>query len=99
MREDLLTSHFVDNAILKKCISTNSYNERVFDTPITINCRKVYKTRVIKTPNNEDVVSTITLYTFNKINQLDNIDDKDVLEIHEWKSLFDNTVVGYKVYL
>ena len=97
MREDLLSSHFKDTAVLKRCKSTNDYNERNFEDPVNISCRKVYKTQVVKRENNEDIVSTISIYTFTKIEDKDNIDGKDVLSITEWKSLLDDEVVGYKI--
>lgn len=98
MREDLLSSHFVDTAKLKVFKKINKYNEREYkDTTRLISCRKVYKTNIIKNSNNEDVVSTITIYTLTKVGDKDNIDGKDVLQINEWKSLLDNKVVGYKV--
>lgn len=100
MREDLLSRHFVDDAQLKVFVKTNAYNEREYESEIkTIKCRKVYETNVVKNSENEDVVSTVTIYTFEKINPMDTIDGKDVLQIKEWKSLFDNQVVGYKVML
>ena len=98
MREDLLSSHFVDTAELKVFKKINKYNEREYkDMTRLISCRKVYKTNIIKNSNNEDVVSTITIYTLTKVGDKDNIDGKDVLQINEWKSLLDNKVVGYKV--
>lgn len=98
MREALLNNHFVDTAQLKVFKKINKYNEREFeDTVRLISCRKVRKTNIIKNANNEDVVSTITIYTFTKIGDKDNIDGKDVLQVNEWKSLLDNKVVGYKV--
>lgn len=97
MREDLLSSHFKDTAVLKRYKSTNDYNERNFEDPVDILCRKVYKTQIVKRENNEDIVSTISIYTFTKIGDKDNIDGKDVLSITEWKSLLDNEVVGYKI--
>ena len=98
MREALLSTHFVDTFSRKIFKQINQYNEREFEEEIqTIPCRKVYKTQVIKNANNEDIVSTVTIYTFTKIGDKDNIDGKDVLQITEWKSLYDNTVVGYKV--
>ena len=98
MREDLLSSHFVDTAELKVFKKINKYNEREYeDMTRLISCRKVYKTNIIKNSNNEDVISTITIYTLTKVGDKDNIDGKDVLQINEWKSLLDNKVVGYKV--
>lgn len=98
MREALLNSHFVDTANRKIFKEINQYNEREYEDNVEIiSCRKTYKTQVIKNSNNEDVVSTITIYTFTKIGDKDNIDGKDVLQVNEWKSLFDNKVVGYKV--
>lgn len=98
MREALLNSHFTDTAERKIFKKTNQYNEREFDdVSEIIRCRKVYKTQVVKNANNEDIISTVTIYTFTKIGDKDNIDGKDVLQITEWKSLLDNKVVGYKV--
>lgn len=98
MREALLSTHFVDICNRKIFKKINQYNEREFEEEIqTIPCRKVYKTQVIKNANKEDVVSTVTIYTFTKIGDKDNVDGKDVLQIIEWKSLYDNAVVGYKV--
>ena len=100
MREVLLNSHFTDTAELKVFKKINQYNEREYEDDIKIiPCRKVYQTTVTKNQNNEDVISTITLYTFVKINAMDNIDGKDVLQITEWKSLLDNKVVAYKIML
>lgn len=99
MREDLLSSHFTDIATLKKFKQINDYNEREYGITKQIKCRKVYKTSIIKNSNNEDIISTITLYTFEPIEDKDNIDGKDVLEITQWKSLLDNQVVGYRVKL
>lgn len=98
MREALLGSHFTDTAELKVFKKINKYNEREYeDTTRLISCRKVHKTNIVKNSNNEDIVSTITIYTFTKIGDKDNIDGKDVLQVNEWKSLLDNKVVGYKV--
>ena len=98
MREALLNSHFVDTANRKIFKKINQYNEREYEDNVEIiSCRKIYKTQVIKNSDNEDIVSTITIYTFTKIGDKDNIDGKDVLQVNEWKSLFDNKVVGYKV--
>lgn len=99
MITDLLSSHFNDIAILKKFKKINKYNEREYEDEKQISCRKLYKTVVIKNSNNEDIVSTITLYTLEKINDKDNIDNKDVLQISEYKSLYDNETIGYKVLL
>ncbi len=98
MREALLSTHFVDTCSRKIFKKINQYNEREFeDETQIVPCRKVYKTQVVKNSSNEDIVSTVTVYTFTKIGDKDNIDGKDVLQITEWKSLYDNTVVGYKV--
>ena len=98
MREDLLSSHFTDIATLKKFKKINEYNEREYDIVTKeIKCRKVYKTNIVKNTNNEDIVSTVTIYTFEPIQDKDNIDGKDVLEITQWKSLLDNQVVGYRI--
>lgn len=98
MREALLSNHFVDTCSRKIFKKINQYNEREFeDETQAVPCRKVYKTQVVKNSSNEDIVSTITIYTFTKVGDKDNIDGKDVLQITEWKSLYDNTVVGYKV--
>lgn len=98
MREALLSNHFVDTCSRKIFKKINQYNEREFeDETQTVPCRKVYKTQVVKNSSNEDIVSTVTIYTFTKVGDKDNIDGKDVLQITEWKSLYDNTVVGYKV--
>lgn len=98
MREALLSNHFVDTCNRKIFKKINQYNEREFeDKTQAVPCRKVYKTQVVKNSSNEDIVSTVTIYTFTKIGDKDNIDGKDVLQITEWKSLYDNTVVGYKV--
>ena len=100
MREDLLKSHFVDTAYLKRFKQMNQYNEREFEEVVEeIPCRIVNQAKIIKTAENENIVSTITLYTFTKIGDKDNINGKDVLEIKELKSLFDNKVVGYRVLL
>ena len=97
MREDLLKSHFKDTATWKQFKNINQYNERVYENEQTISCRKVKKTQVIKSANNEDIISTITIYPFSPIGENDNIDGKDVLAVSEWKSLFDNEVVAYRV--
>ena len=98
MREALLSTHFVDTCKRKVFKKINQYNEREFESEVQIiHCRKVYKTQVVKNSSNEDIVSTVTIYTFTKIGDKDNIDGKDVLQINEWKTLYDNTVVGYKV--
>lgn len=97
MREALLSSHFTDTAELKTFKKINKYNEREFEDVKIIPCRKVYETKVVKNANNEDIISTVTIYTFTKVSNKDNIDGQDVLQINEWKSLLDNKVVGYKV--
>ena len=99
MREAILKSHFVDKVTLKRFKKINQYNEREYEDEQEISCRKVLQTQVIKNSNNEDITSTITVYTFTKISDKDNVDGKDVLEVHEWKSLFDNEIVAYKVLL
>lgn len=98
MREALLSSHFTDTCDRKIFKQINKYNEREFELGVEIlPCRKVYKTQVIKNANNEDIVSTVTIYTFTKVGDKDNIDGKDVLQIDEWKSLLDNEVVAYRI--
>lgn len=98
MREALLSSHFTDTCSRKIFVKINQYNEKEFDEGTEIiPCRKVYKTQTIKNANNEDIVSTIVIYMFVKPNEKDCIDGKDILQINEWKSLYDNQVVGYKV--
>lgn len=97
MREDLLKSHFKDTATWKQFKEINQYNERVYETEQEISCRKVKKIQVLKTANNEDIISTVAIYTFSPIGENDNIDGKDVLAVSEWKSLYDNEVVAYRV--
>lgn len=97
MREDLLKSHFTDTAIWKQFKKINQYNEREYNEPQNISCRKVKKINILKSADNEDIVSTVTIYTFSPIGENDSIDGKDVLHVTEWKSLYDNSVVAYRV--
>ena len=97
MREDLLKSHFVDTAQLKRFICINDYNEREYEEPIEISCRKTKQTKILQSSDNESIVSTITIYTFEEIGDKDNIDGKDVLQINQMRSLLDNKIVGYEI--
>ena len=69
MREDLLRSHFTDTAIWNQFSHINQYNERIYNESKTIDCRKVQKITVLKSANNEDIMSTITIYTFSPIKE------------------------------
>lgn len=97
MREDLLKSHFVDIAELRRFKKLNKYNEREYEEPINISCRKIKQTKILQSSENENIVSTITIYTFEEIGDKDNIDGKDVLQINEMRSLLDNVIVGYEI--
>ena len=96
-RDFLLTSHFTDKAVLETFKEVDRYNVRQFNSPVEIDCRKVHKTTILKNASDESIISQVSIYTFNKVNNLDKIDGKDVLAIVEWKSLLTNSVVGYIV--
>ena len=98
MSDFLLASHFTDKANLQVFKNVDQFNVRHFDDEIVIlDCRKVYTWTVLKGPGDEIVNSTMSIYTFHKVDALDRIDGKDVLAITEWKSLLTNQVIGYIV--
>lgn len=98
-RDFLLTSHFTDKANLETFIEVDKFNVRTFEAIKSIDCRKVYRSTIVKSAGDESVISHVSIYTFEKVQELDKIDGKDVLAIVEWKSLLTNSIVGYIIRL
>lgn len=91
----LLASHFTDSAELSRCTRVDKFNSRIFAPSETIKCRKVKKVSILKGSDDESIQSTVSIYTFNKVDDLDRIDGQDIKAITEWKSLLTNEIVGY----
>lgn len=89
--------HMRDKVILERFLEMDNTNTRTFDDPIEIECRLVNKQEVIKLNSEEEVVSNFTLYTTVPIGKYDRVNGYDVLELYEYKSLYDWEVWGYRV--
>jgi len=94
-----LNRHFTDEVEYEKAIGNNEFNEKEYEEPETIKCRYVRTTQTITLPTGEVVAAKAKIYTDTEIFEFDKINGSQVLQINEWKRLYNNQVVGYKVFI
>lgn len=98
MRDSIFT-RFNDIVLLERYKGLNEFNEREFEVSEELKCRLVEDDTIVKKPNQEDVISHFKVYTNVSLEPLDRLNGLDVLRIKEHKSIVDNEVIGYTIFL
>ena len=94
---ELFKGHMSDTIPYEKYIGVDMANQREFEPVVDLPCRVVEIHSIVKLSSEEEVVSNKTIYTTQRIGEMDRLDGNDVLYVRQYKTLLDKEVWGYEV--
>ena len=93
----MINKYLDTTAILKRWASTDEYNEHTYTT-ITIPCRIDGATRLVRTVEGQEIVSTAVVFTKDLVTTKDLINDRIVVDV-KVMSFLGSGPNHYEVYL